>query len=316
MFERLSRLGIRTSSLRETELSSRLGKWEPGDTRQRWEPYELAASAFDSHQDLCDTRVFLFTQPRTASFTFCRYLYAAGWGVPLEYYGPRLLETLPPRLLNRQMGTTTTARNLRDYRVALEKTRGRNRIFSTKVMWGQYSRIRKSFYDCQNLFDKSIKIYLLRKDFASQVVSFWLQQKTGVYSFSDIDRDPDIHVFRSGEALEQEVCKSADFLIGTESRWLTEFTHNNWDPIFISSEEFLRNPNITMKRISDATGIYFDNEAVSKCEEFERNGRYRAQLQMKVELTEKFRDVLRSYSERRDYQLQKYLPQAQIAHPF
>jgi LPS sulfotransferase NodH len=284
-------------------MNTSLEHWERADIRRRWEPYELAECEFDALNTPCSTRVILFTQPRTASFSICRYFYAAGWGVPLEYFNPRLLAVLPQRFMHQVLGKAATVQEISRYRAAVEANRSRNSIFTTKVMWSQYSRLKAAFKLNPEQLDAAAHLYLYRSDFAAQVVSFWMQQRTGVYSFSTVDSDPVTHVFSENESVEGQLARVAESLIASEVRWLREFRAKNWSPLVIRTETFLASPSTMMMRIAKKLDLMFDINAVQQYENFERCGRYENQHLMKNAVMQQHKNLLDDLSRRRGNQL-------------
>jgi LPS sulfotransferase NodH len=294
----------RKTSPKNSQMNECVKIWETADVTRRWEPYELAENRFDGCNKPCSRRIFLFAQPRTASFTICRYFYAAGWGVPQEYFSPVLLTELSRRLMNKSFGSVITPIDISRYRVALEASRSRNSIFTTKVMWDQYSRLKASFKLHPDQLSNAVHLFLYRSDFASQVVSFWLQMKTGIYSFSDIDQS-EMHDLPRNESTEIQLKKTAESLIAAEKRWFDEFVAKNWRPLVIRSEDFLTRPVEVMTRISERFQLRFDLGAVTQCEKLERNGRYKNNYLLKQNLIEQHQGLLDEISDRRDQQLRK-----------
>ena len=272
-----------------------------GLLERRVEPIDLLSAQFDSLEaDAVKQRLLIFAQPRTASFTLCRYFAAAGWGLPNEY----LSDLFMPQLFERYLGFApvagTSQEDIAKYSDQLEKRRSRDGVFSMKVMWSQMGRFRMSYGSGARQLSLASHVYLRKGDFESQIVSFAMQQNTRVYSFSarHLAEERNTVDFRE----EDMVRRSGEYLIKEEARWFEFFEIFGLRPAILDSDDVTLNPIELMEQLSQLFSLGYDKQGVLRCAQLERDGRYQNQRAEKEELLEKHLPLLRQLAEKRSSQ--------------
>jgi LPS sulfotransferase NodH len=83
--------------------------------------------------------LIICSAPRTGSYELCRYLLAAGIGVPHEYFNPNYAWRLAERwgFARNPLEPSELSR----YVVALRMRRGQNGVFATKLQFPHFDRI-------------------------------------------------------------------------------------------------------------------------------------------------------------------------------
>lgn len=272
---------------------------------KRLEPIELLSEEFDgNYLDQKKKRILIFAQPRTASFTLCRYFLNAGWGIPTEYLYIPFMEILWPRFVGSTLERSGTRSDLQKYIAEIERRRTINGIFSIKLMWESMARFQMAF-DINDAENKKYTIYLRREDFQAQVISFFMTQKTGVYSISanHITNKFDQTITSTAEALK----RCAMYLIKEEKSWFSFFKSKKFEPLIVRSETLTENPILTFQNISSHFGIPYNVDNIIAYSPFEEFGRYAIQNDEKTDLKCRYFDLLSEFSLQREIQFKKLL---------
>lgn len=267
---------------------------------RRLEPMDLVSERFDGQEGAVRKRLFIFAQPRTASYSFCRFCAAAGWGLPIEYFNADLMQELTTRLLP-SAGCKGSREYLERYVLELEHRRSRNGLFSMKVMWDAVSRLRLAYRAPLDARGPVYAVYLRRGDFGSQVISFALQQVTGVYSFTDAHR---LTAKPFGEVTEDVVSRVASYLIREEANWFAFFEQSGLRPEVVQTEELLNDPLGTFDRLAVLYNTGLERENLTRYAPIERDGCYLLQKSQKDELLERYGRMLTQYETLKQKQFQ------------
>lgn len=263
---------------------------------------DLLGPGLDSRNEACHRRIFLFATQRTASWTACRYLTAAGWGVACEYFGGEIV-SLSRRLLGHAAAASLRHDELGRYRFALEDSRSRNGIFSTKVFWHEFGRVSRAYPD--EVLNAASHIFLRRRDFPAQVVSMAVGLQNLRFSFSDQAFDiGGADLPKAGEDAVLKRC--AEFLLRSERSWFELFSRRGWRPLLIDSEALLEDPLPIFERLSRRLGLAADEAGLHRCHQFERNGRYETDSLTKQRLASDHAVLLAGYARRRAEQFEGY----------
>ena len=220
---------------------------------------------------------------------------AAGWGIACEYFGDHILD-LSQRLLGSPASASLRHDELGCYRIALEHSRSRNDIFSSKVFWNEFRRMRRAYPD--DLLQSASQLFLYRRDFAAQVVSMAVGMQSLRLSFSDQALDVgDVCLGKADDAALLRRC--AESLLQSERAWFEEFRSRGWRPHLIEAEALIEAPEQTLARLAARLGLYVDMANVLRCKEFERNARYTPGALGKRQLEADHADLLEDYAQRR-----------------
>jgi LPS sulfotransferase NodH len=284
--------------------------WHTTAIDRRWTEAELSSAAFDSANEPCSRRVLLLASQRTASWTACRFLMAAGWGVPCEYFiRDRVFEFYsrfygPPR-------ASIPYAELGRYRRELEERRSRNGIFSTKVFWSDYGRLRAAFSTEEELIEEAVHIFLYRRDFGGQIISGFVAADDGQFSFTPSNvAAPSILCTRSAAEEAEVINMIARNLLKEELSWFREFKARGWRPFAVASEALLAAPQEIMTGIAASTGLRIDHENIARCQQFETGGRYTTGSVQKSLLRARHAALLDELDQRRRKQFKEFGPEA------
>lgn len=278
--------------------------WRVTLANRRWSENELSGPSFDGKGEKCFRRVFVFASPRSASWTACRYLVAAGWGIPCEYFSYGIAE-----FYFRMSGGAKKSlafSELREYRQLLEECRSRNGVFSTKVFWTEFTRLQDAYTPEQ--LDQSVHIYWYRRDFASQIVSLQVARAENQFSFTSLERDYGVQENTTDYEEEEKAIKQlSGFLLASEHAWFMEFGRRGWKPLVIESEQMLHDPVTTMKFLSSEAKLPIDCENIARCYQHEVEGRYEVSVARKRAFHSRHSKLLSEVSQHRQLQLEELL---------
>ena len=197
--------------------------------------------------------LIICSAPRTGSFELCRYLLAAGVGVPHEYFNPNYALRLGARweFANNPLEPSEMGR----YIEALRRRRAHNGVFATKLQFAQFDRTLRNRHG-RELFEGATLVHLFRPDSAAQYASYRRALETGVWDFSGrptlspVDRRPTDfdHFFK--QALQE-----LDSLMGEDAGFRCMFTLLGIRPLFVTTDELFHEPRHVVQKIAAALGL-------------------------------------------------------------
>jgi LPS sulfotransferase NodH len=197
--------------------------------------------------------LIICSAPRTGSLELCRYLLAAGVGVPHEYFNPNYALRLGARwaFANNPLEPSELSR----YIEALRQRRANNGVFATKLQFPQFDRILRNRHG-RELFEGATIVHLFRPDPAAQYASYRRALESGVWDFSGqpttppVVRDPTDfnHFFK--QALQE-----LDSLMGEDAGFRCMFALLGIRPLFVTTDELFREPRHIVRKIATALGV-------------------------------------------------------------
>jgi LPS sulfotransferase NodH len=230
---------------------------------QRPDLVDLIGPEFDGQSSAHGDRTLIIcSAPRTGSYELCRYLLAAGIGVPHEYFHIKYARLLGERwaiaddpLREPQLGR---------YIDQLRRRRAQNGVFATKLQYDQFEQALRNRHGAA-LFDGACVVHLFRPDVAAQYASYRAAITRGVWDFSQ--RQTSEPVIRDPANFDKFF---ADAL--TELRWIVDadagfrglFILLGIRPLFVTTDELFGEPHRVIRRIADATGAAADDEALQR----------------------------------------------------
>lgn len=249
---------------------------------------DILAPAFDQPESAPSRLLLICTTPRTASWTLCRHMAAQGWGIPAEYLGPGVMEGFRARLPGMAQGPQA-------YGQWLERHRNLNGIFTTKIMMSQLAAFRSAHEDIFTRLRADV-VFLRRRDFAGQIVSFAAMLLTGRYSFSD---DTGASIPRIREPDGQVIRRLAVSLIAEEKGWKAFFARRGLTPLHVESEDLTHAPVAVMERASRAFDLPFDEAMAQSSARAEAGGKYDTDGDLKRQMKASFGSLLAELEELR-----------------
>src|SRR5262249_50575323 len=111
----------------------------PDAQSKRSDAMELIGAEFDRpSSEPADRTLIICSAPRTGSYELCRFLIAAGIGVPHEYFHGNYSQLLAQRWAFTEHPLVEG--QLSRYIAALRRRRAQNGVFATKLQFGQVGR--------------------------------------------------------------------------------------------------------------------------------------------------------------------------------
>jgi LPS sulfotransferase NodH len=193
--------------------------------------------------------LIICSAPRTGSYELCRYLLAAGIGVPHEYFNASYASRLGERWGLAQNPLEIS--ELAGYVAALRRRRGQNGIFATKLQFHHFEGSLRNKIG-RDLFEGATIVHLFRSDALAQYASFRSALESGTWDFSGrattspLMRNPSDSAGFFGEALNE-----LDLLMGQDAGFRRLFTLIGIKPIFVTTAELFERPREVIRKISD-----------------------------------------------------------------
>lgn len=206
--------------------------------------------------------LIICSAPRTGSYELCRFLLAAGIGVPHEYFNPSYARRLGERwgFTQNPLDPSELAR----YVAALRMRRGQGGVFATKLQFPHFDRALRNKIG-RDLFDGATVVHLFRSDAPAQFASFRTALESGNWDFSGrpttqpLARDPKDFDSFFGQALQE-----LDMLMGQDAGFRCLFTLAGIKPIFVTSTELFADPRAIIGKIAHAAGLPVNAEALDQ----------------------------------------------------
>ena len=100
---------------------------------------DMASAEYDIVSETpAEKTLVICSAPRTGSYELCRYLMAAGVGIPHEYFHPQFANDFAWRFMG--IPEPLAAQNIQPYIEALRKNRGQNGVFAANLQHWQLSQ--------------------------------------------------------------------------------------------------------------------------------------------------------------------------------
>ncbi len=214
-------------------------------------------------------KLVICSSPRSGSYMLCRYLIAAGLGVPHEYFNPVIIRPMAERfgLGDAVRGLTWTWRGrlarlvqpkapeegfLAAYVTELRRRRTAGGVFAAKVHYAQYERVLDNPTG-HALLQGSVFVSLVREDLLGQALSLHVSNLTGRWS---IDETVTTAPERNRNYLDNDAIASCvKSLADEDNGWRVFFARNGIRPLFLTYESFRADPWRDVDAIARALGI-------------------------------------------------------------
>jgi LPS sulfotransferase NodH len=197
--------------------------------------------------------LIICSAPRTGSYELCRFLLAAGIGVPHEYFNPSYARRLGERwgFAQSPLEPSEVAR----YVAALRRRRGQGGVFAAKLQFPHFDGALRNRTG-RDLFEGATVVHLFRSDAPAQYVSLRSALESGSWDFSGrpttppLVRDPKNFDSFVGQALQE-----LDMLMGQDAGFRCLFALIGVKPIFVTSSELFDDPRAVIGKIADAVRV-------------------------------------------------------------
>lgn len=190
---------------------------------------------------------------RTGSYELCRWLMAAGIGIPHEYFHRHVGERIGTRWgLDDPLGQLLPA-----FIQKLKKTRAQNGVFCFKLQPQQFRTYLMNEAG-QELLSGAKFIHLYRPDVASQYKSFRRAQVTGKWDFSEVGA-----INPMPDSMEQAL-KDLNTLVLADAKFRKLFVQLDVDPLFVTTGELFGGPRDVIQKIAALIDVSMDGPSLDK----------------------------------------------------
>lgn len=227
---------------------------------RRPDSIDLAGPDFDFISSEPASRTLLICAgPRTGSFELCRYLIAAGIGVPHEYFMPFYATRLAKRwgIFSDPLAEPTIAR----YIDTLRRRRSQGGVFAAKFGFSHFDSCLRNQHGAA-LFEGAQIVHLYRPDVAAQFASARIAIHTGKWDFSERQT---FHVnAEKRNATFEQALSDLDKFINEDAGLRKLFVLLGIRPLFITSDELFQNPRSVVQHIADGLGTPINEAALEQ----------------------------------------------------
>jgi len=236
---------------------------------------DLIGPDFDSNSPEPAGRTLLICAgPRTGSFEVCRYLAAAGIGVPHEYFLPHFAKRLALRwgIFSDPLVEPGIAR----YIDTLRRRRSQGGVFAVKLGFSHFDQCLRNEHGAR-LFEGAVVVYLFRPEVARQFASLRIAKQTGVWDFSQTFQGQPRHRQNAGETALERALFDLESLLMEDAGLRKLFVLLGIQPLFITSAELFQNASDVIHRIADNQGVPVNEtalqEAIAHSRPYERKSK-------------------------------------------
>jgi LPS sulfotransferase NodH len=221
-----------------------------GPTPKRPDAVDLLGLEYDqSSPQPADRTLIICSAPRTGSYELCRYLVAAGIGVPHEYFNSDYA-----RRLGERWGFSKNPlepSELSRYIEALRRRRAQGGVFATKLQFPHFDRILRNRHG-RRLFEGAIVVHLFRPDAVAQYASYRSVLESGVWDFSTRPTTPPVvRDSKNFDNFLKQALQELDALMGQDAGLRCIFALLGIRPIFVTTDELFGDPRQVVRRIAD-----------------------------------------------------------------
>ena len=201
-----------------------------------------------------DRTLIICSAPRTGSYELCRYLLAAGIGVPHEYFNPNYA-----RRLGERWGFSKSPlepSELKRYIEVLRRRRAQAGVFATKLQFPQFNHILRGNRHGRALFDGATFVHLFRPDAAAQYASYRSALESGVWDFSTRPSlPPVVRDTKDFNSFLKQALQEVDALMGQDAGFRGMFALLGIRPFFVTTDELFSSPGNVVWKIADLMGL-------------------------------------------------------------
>lgn len=221
---------------------------------------DLIGPEWDRDEEILPKRTLIIcSAPRTGSYELCRFLAAAGLGIPHEYFHPLFAEQLKTRWGLTEDPLSTVG--LETYIEALRHRRSAHGIFSFKLQYWQFQTFLRNQYGAA-LFEGACVLHLFRSDVANQLLSFQIAQRSGVWDFST--RQTSEPITDDEKTNLDNAIRQIEFLTEEDAGFRRLFALLGINPYFITTRELFENASAIIQSIAGRLDATVHESALAK----------------------------------------------------
>ena len=223
---------------------------------------DLAESDYDVDITEPATKTLIVcSAPRTGSYELCRFLLAAGLGIPFEYMHPQFAAQIASRW--GMPAEPLRGENISPYIEALRLRRAQNGVFAVNLQYWHFSGFLMN-NPGNALFADAFVIYLFRPDIAAQVTSWRIAMNTGKWDFSDRRTSEPRQYPQDTHARAVQFQEDLKFITGEDAGFRELFALAGIQPYFVTMEELFRAPREVVGHIAVALGVPVNESALAR----------------------------------------------------
>jgi LPS sulfotransferase NodH len=206
--------------------------------------------------------LIICSAPRTGSYELCRYLVAAGIGIPHEYFNSSYARRLGDRWGFSKSPLDPS--ELPRYIAALRMRRGLGGVFATKLQFPHFNGSLRNRLG-RGLFEGATIVHLFRPDAGAQYASYRSVLESGIWDFSTratttpLIRDP-----KNTEKYRMEALQELDMLMGQDAGFRCLFTLAGISPIFVTTSDLFADPRAVIGKIANAMQLPVNAEELEQ----------------------------------------------------
>lgn len=192
---------------------------------------DMASAEYDIVSETpAEKTLIICSAPRTGSYELCRFLMAAGIGIPHEYFHPQFAVDFGARF--GIAGDPLAGPNVQPYIDALRKNRGQNGVLAINLQYWQLSGFLIN-PPGDSLFKDAAVVHLFRSDIGNQITSWRMAMNTGVWDYSGrVTADKRLYPADLAERIKQYE-EDLKFVAGEDTGFREFFARAGINPLFI-----------------------------------------------------------------------------------
>jgi len=201
-----------------------------------------------------DRTLIICSAPRTGSYELCRFLVAAGIGVPHEYFNSNYA-----RRLGERWGFSKSPlepSELKRYIEILRRRRAQAGVFATKLQFPHFNRILRGNTHGRRLFEGATIVHLFRPDAAAQYASYRSALESGMWDFSKRPSlPPMVRDTKNFDNFLTQALQEVDALMGQDAGFRCMFALLGIRPLFVTTDELFSSPGNVVRKIAELVGL-------------------------------------------------------------
>lgn len=206
--------------------------------------------------------LIICSAPRTGSYELCRYLLAAGIGVPHEYFNLNYARLLGERWAFPHSPLAPS--ELGRYVEVLRRRRAQGGVFATKLQFPHFYGYLRNEHG-RRLFDGAAVVHLFRPDAAAQYFSYRTALESGIWDYSNRPTtQPMPQDTTDFERFFNQAMRELDVLMGQDAGFRCAFTLLGIRPLFITTDDLFADPHQTVRKIADSMQLPVNTVALDR----------------------------------------------------
>jgi LPS sulfotransferase NodH len=222
---------------------------------------DLAGPDYDVDIGEVGTKTLIIcSAPRTGSYELCRFLLAAGLGIPFEYMHPQFATQIAPRW--GMPAESLRGENIGAYIQALRLRRVQNGVFAVNLQYWHVSGYLMNGPG-NALFTNAFVISLVRPDIAAQLTSWRVAMNTGIWDFSGRRTSEPREYPSEISARAAQFHEDLKFIAGEDAGFRELFALAGIKPLYLPMDDLFRAPGQIVSAIAEGLGVPVNESALA-----------------------------------------------------